>query len=169
LQISNDLKHSSSGLGLATVEELVALDAYVSILDRDSPPTHISSERIKFFKTDITVHSQVESAVEGTVSWTHETGSTLGGVINCAGVGVAAKILDSHNNPHSLDLWDFALAVNLTGTFNLSRLVLKHLAQVAPEEPDGERGVIIMVSSAAAVSSLYPIRTRTFRPRAAGS
>lgn len=54
-----------------------------------------------------------------------------------------------------MNLWDFALAVNLTGSFNLTRLVLKHLVKIEPEEtPDGERGVIIFVSSAAAVSCI---------------
>lgn len=54
-----------------------------------------------------------------------------------------------------MDLWDFALAVNLTGSFNLTRLVLKHLVKVEPEEgADGERGVVVFVSSAAAVSLL---------------
>lgn len=76
-------------------------------------------------------------------------------MINCAGVGTAAKIIDAQGEPHSLALWDFALAVNLTGSFNLTRLVLKHLVKVEPEEggTDGERGVVIFVSSAAAVES----------------
>jgi NAD(P)-dependent dehydrogenase (short-subunit alcohol dehydrogenase family) len=101
---------------------------------------------------------QIERAVQETVAWTKKTGAPLGGVINSAGVGVAAKIIDSQNNPHDLGLWDFALAVNLTGSFNLTRLALKHLVNVPPEEDgaDGERGVIIFVSSAAAVS-VFPI------------
>jgi NAD(P)-dependent dehydrogenase (short-subunit alcohol dehydrogenase family) len=41
--------------------------------------------------------------------------------------------------------------VNVIGTFNLTRQVLEHLIKVEPEGADGERGVIIMVSSAAAV------------------
>jgi 3-hydroxyacyl-CoA dehydrogenase/3-hydroxy-2-methylbutyryl-CoA dehydrogenase len=65
-----------------------------------------------------------------------------------------SKIIDSHGNPHSLDLWDFTIAVNLTGTFNLTRLALPHLISVNPEGPDGERGVIIFVSSSAAVRRL---------------
>lgn len=60
--------------------------------------------------------------------------------------------MNSNGEPHSLDLWKFALDVNLTGTFNLTRLALRHLIKVEPEQPDGERGVIIMVASAAAVS-----------------
>ena len=65
------------------------------------------------------------------------------------------KFIDNKNNPHPLDLWNFTIAVNLTGTFNLTRLVLKHLVHVPPEDgPDGERGVVILVSSAAAVSPI---------------
>ena len=60
-------------------------------------------------------------------------------------------MIDAKNKPHSLDLWNLALDVNLTGTFNLTRLALQHLTKVPPEGPDGERGVIVMVASAAAV------------------
>ena len=84
------------------------------------------------------------------------TGAPLGGVINCAGVGTAAKIIDAHGKPHSLDIWEFTIMVNLTGSFNLTRLVLEHLVKVDPEPgSDGERGVVIFVSSAAAVSNLF--------------
>jgi NAD(P)-dependent dehydrogenase (short-subunit alcohol dehydrogenase family) len=65
---------------------------------------------------------------------------------------VKRQIIDSNNDPLSLDLWDFTLAVNLTGTFNLTRLALKYLVTVPPEGPDGERGIIILVASSAAVS-----------------
>lgn len=68
------------------------------------------------------------------------------------------QIIDAQNNPHSLDLWNFAIAVNLTGTFNLTRLALQHLVHVPPEGPDSERGIIIMVASAAAVSLPLPFQ-----------
>ncbi|KAJ7574313.1 3-hydroxyacyl-CoA dehydrogenase [Mycena floridula] len=131
----------SSGLGLATVEELLRLDAYVSILDRSPPPETLPSARIRFFEVDITVNEQLEKAVESTLTWTRETDAILGGVVNCAGVGIAAKILDSQNEPHSLDLWNFS---------HCHDWLLKHLALVNPETDDGERGVVIFVSSAAA-------------------
>ena len=156
-ETGSDLVDRSSGLGAATVQDLLAQNAYVSILDRSPPPEELkSSSRVRYFAVDIREVDQINRAVEGTVEWTKETSAPLGGVVNCAGVAVAAKIIDSHNEPHSLDLWDFAIAVNLTGTFNLTRLALKHLVKVAPEEgPDGERGVIIFVASAAAVRTLF--------------
>ena len=161
------ISSSSSGLGLATVYDLLLQKAYVSIVDRSPAPDAIlSSPNVKFYKTDITELSEVTSAVNQTVEWTSRTGAPLGGVINCAGVGTAAKIIDANGKPHSLDIWEFTIAVNLTGSFNLTRLVLEHLVKVDPEtERDGERGVVIFVSSAAAVSDsvfkanneLYPL------------
>jgi 3-hydroxyacyl-CoA dehydrogenase / 3-hydroxy-2-methylbutyryl-CoA dehydrogenase len=77
-------------------------------------------------------------------------------VINCAGVGTAEKIIDAKHEAHALDLWDFTLGVNLNGAFNLTRLALEHLVKVDPEPTeDGERGVVIFVSSAAAVRYIY--------------
>lgn len=160
-------------MGLATVENLLKANAYVAVLDLRPPPTSRiaeSTSKLKFFQTDITKVEDIEKAVDGTVKWAQETGVRLGGVVNCAGVGTAAKVrgllacsiisidlrgrnqaLDFHGEPHPLDLWNFAIQVNLTGTFNLTRLACKHLAQVEPEGPDGERGVAIMVASSAAV------------------
>jgi len=142
----------SSGLGLATVYDLLSQKASVSIIDRSPAPDAILFlPNVKFFKTDITELSEVASAVNKTVEWASTTGAHLGGVINCAGVGTAAKIIDVHGKSHNLDLWDFTIAVNLTGSFNLTRLVLEHLIKVEPETGrDGERGVVIFVSSAAA-------------------
>lgn len=151
---------------------MLAAKAYISIIDRSPPPSDLSPSHVKLFQTDITKADEIESAVDGTVAWTKDTGAVLGGVVNCAGVGTAAKIIDAHNEPHSLDIWDFTLAVNLTGTFNLTRLVLKHLVRVQPEEgPDGERGVVIMVSSAAAVSLSsthvsFPTNVKVFSSKA---
>lgn len=56
------------------------------------------------------------------------------------------------------------MAVNLTGTFNLTRIACKYLVNVPPEGPDGERGVVIMVASAAAVRSSLCSMLRAYRP-----
>lgn len=87
--------HRSSGLGLATVESLLSANAYVAVLDLRPPPTPRiaeSSSKLKFFQTDITKVEDIEKAVDGTVKWAKETGARLGGVVNCAGVGTAAKV-----------------------------------------------------------------------------
>ncbi|KAJ7249487.1 3-hydroxy-acyl-CoA-dehydrogenase, partial [Mycena haematopus] len=132
-------------VSVSTVHDLLSASAYISIVDRSPPPESLlSSSKVKYFETDITL-------VDATINRTLATNAPLGGVINCAGVATAAKIINANNEPHALDLWDFTLAVNLTGTFNLTRLALRHLVKVAPEDgPDGECGVIVLVSSAAA-------------------
>ena len=134
------------------MQDLLSQGGYVSVLDRSEPSEALkASKHVKYYTVDIREVDQISDAVVKTVEWTKETGAVLGGVINCAGVGTAAKIIDSRGEPHSLDLWDFALAVNLTGSFNLTRLALKHLVKVDPEQgSDGERGVVIFVASAAA-------------------
>ena len=52
-------------------------------------------------------------------------------------------------------MWNFAIDVNLTGTFNLTRIACKHLVKVPPEDPDGERGVVVLVASSAAVRFIF--------------
>jgi NAD(P)-dependent dehydrogenase (short-subunit alcohol dehydrogenase family) len=65
----------------------------VSILDLSEPSSSaISGSRVKFVKTDVTKVEDIERAVDDTVLWAKEKGKPLGGVICCAGVGVAAKV-----------------------------------------------------------------------------
>lgn len=45
---------------------------------------------------------------------------------------------------------DFVLNINLRGTLDLVRQCLPHMTTTEPQGPDGERGVIILVSSSAA-------------------
>jgi NAD(P)-dependent dehydrogenase (short-subunit alcohol dehydrogenase family) len=60
------------------------------------------------------------------------------------------QIIDKKNEPLSLSSLDFVLNINLRGTLDLIRQTLPYLTTSTPEGPDGERGVLIMISSAAA-------------------
>ncbi|KIM31976.1 hypothetical protein M408DRAFT_327355 [Serendipita vermifera MAFF 305830] len=143
----------SSGLGLATVLELCKCDGYVAVLDIQDMPgaaKRAMGSKARFFKCDLTKEQDVETAVNQTVEWSRETNAKLGGVINCGGVAVAQKVVAGNGVPHSLDLFEFALRINVTGTFDLTRRVLEHLVQAEPEGEDGERGVVILVSSSSA-------------------
>ncbi|KLO13263.1 short chain type dehydrogenase [Schizopora paradoxa] len=142
----------SSGLGLATVLDLYNSGAFIAILDvkENHDLMRELGNRGKFFEVDVREVDQLEAAVEETVSWIKETKATLGGVVNCAGVATASKVVDANGETHPLDLWDFTISVNLHGSFNLTRLVCKHLVKVTPEGDDSERGIVILVSSSAA-------------------
>jgi 3-hydroxyacyl-CoA dehydrogenase/3-hydroxy-2-methylbutyryl-CoA dehydrogenase len=52
--------------------------------------------------------------------------------------------------PISLSAIDFVLNINLRGTLDTVRQALPHIIQNEPVTPDGERGVVILVSSSAA-------------------
>lgn len=75
------------------MKDLLSHSASVSIIDRVAPPpSTLNESRIKFFQADITEVHELEKAVEETVQWSKEAGAPLGGVINCAGLAIAAKV-----------------------------------------------------------------------------
>jgi len=69
-------------------------------------------------------------------------------LINCAGIGVAERVLGK-TGPHSLESFNKVIQVNLIGTFNSIRLAATTMASNTPNE-GGERGVIINTASVAA-------------------
>jgi len=107
-------------------------------------------DRTKFFEADMSETESVQAAVTGVVEWVKQTGKPVGAVIPAAGVGLPAKLIDKHNEPVPLERLDFVLNINLRGVLDLIRLCLPHMTTNTPTEPDGERGVIVMVSSSAA-------------------
>lgn len=84
---------SSSGLGRATVDMLLEEGAFVSIVDLNQPEADWKQpDHVRFFQTDIRNVEDIQKAVTGTVNWVSTMQAPLGGVINCAGVGTAAKV-----------------------------------------------------------------------------
>jgi NAD(P)-dependent dehydrogenase (short-subunit alcohol dehydrogenase family) len=88
--------------------------------------------------------------VQGALAWIKQTGFELGGVVAAAGVSTPAKIIDRNGEPFDLDNFDFVMNVNVRGTIDLIRQCLPHMIKTEPINADGERGVLIMVSSSAA-------------------
>lgn len=83
----------SSGLGLATAEDLLQAEAYVAVLDISPMPSSYSLQsRLLYIKMDITKVEQVESAVEQVAAWSKSTGAHIGGVINGAGIAMAEMV-----------------------------------------------------------------------------
>ncbi|KZT37961.1 3-hydroxy-acyl-CoA-dehydrogenase [Sistotremastrum suecicum HHB10207 ss-3] len=139
----------SAGLGLATVEALHDAGAYITVFDMKSSKDDFAGlSRVKFLKVDITKVDEIQDAVDKTAQWSQDIKAPFGGVVHCAGIGAGGVLVQKDGTPHSLETWNKVIDVNLTGTFNLSRLACQRLISVPPEGPDGERGVIIMVSSA---------------------
>lgn len=144
----------ASGLGLATVRDLHRLGGYVAILDLNAGQgdkiVQELGSRSKFFEADMSETESIEAAVKSTVDWAKQSNAPIGGVVPAAGVGNPAKLIDRHNEPVPMPQLDFVLNINLRGVLDLLRLCLPHIAANKPTEPDGERGVLVLVSSSAA-------------------
>ncbi|KAH8682077.1 short chain dehydrogenase [Xylariales sp. PMI_506] len=144
----------ASGLGQACVEEIIKAGGYVSILDMNEENGAALVSKLgsqsKFFVCNVLETQSIQAAVDGTIEWIKSTGKPLGGVIPAAGVSLPATMLDRNGNALSLEDFEFVMNVNVRGTIDLVRKSLVHLAKSEPVAPDGERGVVIMVASAAA-------------------
>jgi len=138
----------ASGLGAATVENIVAGGGRAMILDREGSPGPELAQRlgdaVRFVAADVTSEEQVRAAVAKTV----EAFGGLNVAVNCAGVGVAARTV-SKRGPFPLDLFTKCVEVNLIGTFNVIRLAAEEMTKNEPSA-DGERGVIVNTASVAA-------------------
>jgi NAD(P)-dependent dehydrogenase (short-subunit alcohol dehydrogenase family) len=138
----------ASGLGRAAAEAIVGAGGRAVILDVNAESGEEAERTLgsgaRFAKADVSSEPEVKAAIELALA----AFGPLHGVVNAAGVGPAAKVLGK-GGPHSLELFERTIKVNLTGTFNVIRLAAAAMAQNVPE-PSGERGVIVNTASIAA-------------------
>ncbi|HEX8505866.1 MAG TPA: SDR family NAD(P)-dependent oxidoreductase [Hymenobacter sp.] len=139
---------SASGLGLATARLLIEAGGNALLADIN-PDAGAAAEadlgpRAKFVLTDVTDEASVQNAIA--VAQTQFGG--LHGVVNCAGVGPAERVLGKAG-PHALASFTRTVTINLIGTFNVLRLAAAALQANEPG-PSGERGVVITTASVAA-------------------
>ncbi len=151
MQIANHtflVTGGGSGLGAACVQALNRAGGQVVIADVN-PATGeaLAAElgaRVRFVRTDVTDPASVENAIQVALT----TFGGLQGVVNCAGIAIAEKVVGK-DGPHPLDSFARVVRVNLIGTFNVIRLAGAAMMQGTPTE-SGERGVIVNTASVAA-------------------
>ena len=137
-----------SGLGAATVRMITEAGGRVLIADRDRERGQSLArelgDQVAFLETDVTRADDGAAAIEAATN----TFGNLRGLINCAGVAPAEKVV-GRDGPHGLESFERTIGINLVGTFNMIRLAA---AAIQTNEPDaeGERGVIINTASVAA-------------------
>jgi NAD(P)-dependent dehydrogenase (short-subunit alcohol dehydrogenase family) len=137
---------AASGLGAATAQALVGAGARAAIFHRDAARGEAVSAELggKFFATDVADAVSAEAAVNAAIA-ALGTPSVL---VNCAGIGTAARIV-GRDGPMPLDAFSKVINVNLVGSFNMMRLCA-HAMSLAEPDADGQRGVIISTASVAA-------------------
>lgn len=138
----------ASGLGAACVRLLTQAGARAVIVDLNNEMGNALAQELGgaavFVKANVIDEADVQAAVNTAV----ERFGGLHVAINCAGIGVAEKVVGKEI-PHSLTSFTRVINVNLIGTFNVIRLAAFAMAKNEPTEA-GERGVIINTASVAA-------------------
>ena len=149
---------AASGLGRAAATRLHAAGAKLVLVDTNQEAgKELTDAGVgTFIPADVTSETEAEEAVAQATAL-----GPLRVLVNCAGVGWGARIVDKNGGPHDLALFRRILDINLVGTFNMLRLAAVAMAASEPAEDEEqepgatrtaavERGVIINTASIAA-------------------
>ena len=149
---------AASGLGRAAATRLHAAGAKLVLVDTNQEAgKELADAGVgTFVPADVTSEAGAQEAVAQAMAL-----GPLRVLVNCAGVGWGARIVDKNGGPHDLALFRRILDINLVGTFNMLRLAAVAMAANDPAEGEErepgatsaaavERGVIINTASIAA-------------------
>jgi len=136
-----------SGLGMATARALAGQGVKVALIDADLAAAETVAAEIGgiAFAADVTDPLGLAQAIEA-AQVAHGVARVL---VHCAGIVRRGRIL-GRDGPLPLDQFRLQVEVNLIGTFNALRLFAAPL-QKAEALSDGERGVVVMTASVAAM------------------
>ncbi|KAI7895170.1 uncharacterized protein EV154DRAFT_458152 [Mucor mucedo] len=142
----------ASGLGESVVRSLIEQGAFVAIFDINVKLATALVEELGKNKcyfpssVDVTVEDQVNIAVQKTLQYFST--STLRGAILSS--GIVFSPMDGYGPDKTLTSYsqfEHIIRVNLLGTYCVAQKVAQELLRNEPVNDDGERGVIITVSS----------------------
>jgi NAD(P)-dependent dehydrogenase (short-subunit alcohol dehydrogenase family) len=135
-----------SGLGAATARRLAKAGAKVAVLDINLDGAKAVAAEIGGLAVacDVADAASAEAAV-ATARQAHGPARVL---INCAGIGPAARIV-GRDGAMPLQVFSRVNNINLIGSFNLMRLAATDMSKLEPLA-DGERGLIVSTASVAA-------------------
>nr|WP_315201561.1 SDR family NAD(P)-dependent oxidoreductase [uncultured Albidiferax sp.] len=138
---------AASGLGEATARELASLGAKVAVLDVNMALAEKVAAEIGGIacQCDITNADSVTAAIEKAAA-AHGPARIL---MNVAGIGGAKRVVQKDGSAAPLDAFAKVIAVNLIGSYNMTRLFAAACARLEPLD-GGERGVIMFTASVAA-------------------
>lgn len=137
-----------SGLGAAVGRALLARGARVAFADIDADAAAAEAGGAGANACALELDVADPTRVEVAFAEIRERLGSVRGLVNCAGVAPAEKIV-GRDGPHRLESFAKVVGVNLIGTFNTMRVAA---AAMRDNEPDGhgERGVIVNTASVAA-------------------
>lgn len=138
---------AASGLGLATARSLVGAGARVALLDADADAVESAAADLGVAASGHGLDVTDPEAVATCVKLVESQWGAPSILVNAAGIAPGQKITNG-KEPGSLDHFRRVVEVNLIGLYDVTRHCVTLMAQNPPE--DGERGVVVNVSSGAA-------------------
>ena len=160
----------ASGIGAAAARQLAARGATVVIADLQADKGEALAEEIKgvFAQVDVTNTDQIKAAVDAATAI-----APLRAVVNSAGIGWAQRTIGrdgEFDSAHDLEAYRKVIAINLIGTFDMTRLAATAMSRNEPDA-DGCRGAIANLTSVAAFDgqvAVYLHRRASDLPPAVG-
>ena len=145
-QIRAVVTGGGSGMGKATAEAIVKAGGRVCIVDyyqdRCEETVAALGEAAYYECADVSDPKRAEEIVKGAV----KEFDYVNVIVNCAGVGSGNRILPREGGVFPIETFKRVIEINLIGTFNYLCYGALAMSE-APENEDGERGVIINTSS----------------------
>ncbi len=129
----------ASGLGAGTARMIVEAGGRVVLADLqreagEALARELGTVQACFVETDVSNEESAKAAIDAAVSGF----GGLNGLINCAGIAPAEKVIGKDNAIHRLATFQKVINVNLVGTFNMIRLAADAMSRNAPY---GKRGI----------------------------
>ena len=137
----------ASGLGAGTARALAAGGSKPAIFDLNMDAARAVAQETGGIAIECDVADA--ASAEAAVAAARKAHGLAGTCINCAGIGVAHRIV-GRDGPLALEQYARVIQINLIGTFNVMRLAAADMMEREPAGPDGERGVIVNTASVAA-------------------
>ena len=138
----------ASGIGAGTAQYLHKAGAKLALWDMNKEGLKAMADELgcATAQCDVTDEASVQSALDTTI----KAIGTPRALIQCAGILPAKKLIDKEGNPADLKHFETGLKVNVTGTYNVMRIVAAAMSKADALNADGEKGSIINVASIAA-------------------
>jgi 3-hydroxyacyl-CoA dehydrogenase/3-hydroxy-2-methylbutyryl-CoA dehydrogenase len=140
----------ASGLGAGVARMLVERGGRVAVMDLPSSAGAEWCNRLgpsaTWVPADVTEPDSVSAGVGDVVA----TYGRIDVLVSCAGIIPAARLLGRDGTLFPLSTFSQTLNVNLVGAFDVVRHSARRMA-VNPPGADGERGLIVLVSSVAGI------------------
>jgi len=137
----------ASGLGAATASQLATQGFDVMLFDLDDAQGMAHAHKIGAIFSHVDVADPV--AVAEAVSSTQDRIGPIRVLVNCAGIGPAAKTV-SRGAAHDPTVFEKVIRINLLGSFYCASQVASLMVAAEPLGDDGSRGVIVNTASVAA-------------------